>query len=113
VVTPALGFAPSLHTTGPVDSAVRPELRPHLLAVVSEVLTNVARHARASSADVSLEVGDRVVLTVVDDGIGIEENGRRSGLANMAERAESFGGSFTAGRRPDGGTVTVWAVPAR
>ncbi|MDQ1619638.1 MAG: hypothetical protein QOE19_2207 [Actinomycetota bacterium] len=113
VVAPALGFSPRLHTDGPVDSAVRAELRPHLLAVVREALSNVARHARASTADVHLAVGDDVVLTVTDNGVGITEDGHRSGLANMTERAERFGGSFTATRRPDGGTAAVWRVPRR
>jgi len=113
VVVPALGFTPRLRTEGPVDSAVRPDLRPHLLAVVRETLSNVARHAHASAADVVLAVGEEVVLTVTDDGVGIAAGGSRSGLANMTERAESFGGSFTASRGPGGGTITVWRVPAR
>ena len=114
MITPALGFNPRLRTEGPVDSGVRPELRPHLLAVIREALSNVARHARASSASVSLDVGDEVVLTVTDDGVGITDDGRRSGLANMAERAEAFGGSFEVRRAgPDGGTIAVWRVPAR
>jgi signal transduction histidine kinase len=114
VIAPALGFNPRLRTEGPVDSGVRPELRPHLLAVIREALSNVARHARASRAKVTLVVGDEVVLTVTDDGIGITDDGRRSGLANMAERAEAFGGTFEVRRAgPDGGTVAVWRVPAR
>jgi signal transduction histidine kinase len=97
-----------------VDSGVRTELRPHLLAVIREALSNVARHARASRASVTLEVGNEVVLTVTDDGIGISDEGRRSGLANMAERAEEFGGTFEVRRAgPEGGTVAVWRVPAR
>lgn len=113
VVVSALGFTPRLRTDGPVDSAVRDELRPHLLAVVREALSNVARHAKATSAEVWLAVGEDVVLTVTDDGVGIAAGGTRSGLANMADRAESFGGSFTADRRTEGGTVVVWRVPAR
>jgi len=113
VMVPALGFTPRLRTDGPVDSAIRDELRPHLLAVVREALSNVARHAKATSADVWLAVGDDVVLTVTDDGVGIAENGTRSGLANMTGRAETFGGSFTATRRVEGGTVVIWRVPAR
>jgi signal transduction histidine kinase len=112
LVVPALGFTPRLNTDGPVNSGIRDELRPHLLAVVREALSNVARHAEASRVDVHLAVGTDVVLTVTDDGIGIADNGRRSGLSNMAERAESFGGSFEARRAsPEGGTVAIWRVP--
>jgi signal transduction histidine kinase len=114
MMTPALGFNPRLRTEGPVDSGVAPELRPHLLAVIREALSNVARHARASAAVVTLEVGDEVVLKVTDDGVGIADDGRRSGLSNMAERAEEFGGTFEVRRvGPEGGTVAVWRVPAR
>jgi len=51
------------------------------------------------------------VLRVVDDGVGLSEGGRRSGLRNMAERAERLGGSFQATTRPSGGTAVVWRVP--
>ena len=114
LVVPALGFTPRLHTDGPVESAVRPELRPHLLAVLRESLSNVARHAHASQVDVRLSVGEDVVLAVSDDGVGIADGGRRSGLSNMTERAESLGGSFTVHRASaEGGTVAKWRVPAR
>ena len=113
VVVPALGFTPRLRTAGPVDSAVADELRPHLLAVVRETLSNVARHAQATSAEVRLEVGQDVVLTVTDDGVGIAGGGRRSGIKNLAERAESLGGTFEVGPSNPVGTVAVWRVPAR
>ncbi|PRX00856.1 UNVERIFIED_ORG: hypothetical protein CLV66_1331, partial [Actinomadura viridilutea] len=45
------------------------------------------------------------------DGVGLCEGGRRSGLRNMAERAERLGGSFQATTRPSGGTAVVWRVP--
>ncbi|MCZ3387214.1 MAG: GAF domain-containing protein [Actinomycetia bacterium] len=113
VMVPALGFTPRLRTEGPVDSAVNADLHAHLLAVVRELVSNVARHAHATLADVRLEVGDEVVLTVVDDGVGIEDGGRHSGLTNMAERATSLGGTFVVRRAGhDGGTVAVWRVPA-
>jgi signal transduction histidine kinase len=111
VVTPALGFTPQLRTEGPVDTVVSAELRPHLLAVVRETLSNVARHAHATSAQVLLQVDADVVLTVSDNGRGITAGSRESGLRNMRERAESFGGTFQVGSGPDGGTVAVWRVP--
>jgi signal transduction histidine kinase len=113
VIAPALGFTPQLRTDGPVDSVVSAELQPHLLAVVRETLSNVARHAHATSAQVSLRVGDDIVLTVSDDGRGITAGTRESGLRNMRERAESFGGTFEVQPSPDGGTVAVWRVPAK
>ena len=113
MIAPALGFTPLLRTDGPVDSLVSAELRPHLLAVVRETLSNVARHAQATSAQVLLQVGDEIVLTVSDDGAGHRGGSRESGLRNMRERAESFGGSFRMQPGPEGGTIAVWRVPVR
>ena len=114
VATNALGFAPRLRTEGAVDSLVGADLRPHLLAVLREALSNVVRHANATSVVVHLRAADDVVLTVTDDGIGYVDNGRRSGLRNMSERAESLGGTVEVGQTgPGGGTVVVWRVPAR
>ena len=84
-----------------------------MLAVLREALSNIARHAHATSAQVRLQVGDEVVLTVSDDGRGIAEGARESGLRNMRERAESFGGTCLVRRGPEGGTVVVWRVPVR
>jgi signal transduction histidine kinase len=111
VIAPALGFTPRLRTDGPVDTVVSAELRPQLLAVVRETLSNVARHAQATSAQVLLKVSDEIVLTVSDDGVGIAAGSRESGLRNMRERAESFGGTFQVQRGPEGGTIAVWRVP--
>ncbi|WP_285564912.1 sensor histidine kinase, partial [Actinomadura rubrobrunea] len=92
-----LGFAPSVRLDGLLDTAVSDEVGEHLLAVAREALSNVARHARAREAQVAVDVrDDEVVLRVEDDGVGLCEGGRRSGLRNMAERAERLGGSFQA-----------------
>lgn len=82
------------------------------MAVLREALSNSARHARASKVDVEVAIdGEQVALTVVDDGVGVPANGRRSGLANLAERAEQLGGRFRAGPGGGGGTVLDWRVP--
>jgi signal transduction histidine kinase len=58
---------------------------------------------------------DDVVLAISDDGIGIDDDeGRRSGLRNMAERAQALGGTFDVRRGGElGGTVVTWRVPRR
>jgi signal transduction histidine kinase len=84
----------------------------NLLPVLREALSNTARHARADRADVSVVVDEHwVTLTVTDDGIGLPEDGRRSGLANLDARAGTLGGTFTAHRAPEGGTELSWRVP--
>jgi signal transduction histidine kinase len=112
VVAPALGFLPHLTTVGPVDAAVSDEVRGHLLAVLREALANAARHAEASEVEVVVAVGDEVVLTVRDDGVGYRPGERRSGVRNMTERAETLGGTCTVAAHADGGTELVWRVPA-
>jgi signal transduction histidine kinase len=106
-----LGFPPVLHTTGPIDSAVSDVVRSHLVAVLREGLSNAARHAKARTVEVTLDVGIDTVLTVTDDGQGFEPGGRQSGLRNMAERAAELGGTFAIEPVPTGGTRLTWRVP--
>ncbi|WP_327229026.1 GAF domain-containing protein [Streptomyces platensis] len=107
-----LGFTPSLLMGGLIDTDVPREIAEHVLAVLDEALCNTARHAHASAADVSLVVRDRwLTLTVEDNGVGIPEDGRRSGLNNLAKRAESLGGELAIEAPMAGGARVVWRVP--
>ncbi|MEV8099899.1 GAF domain-containing protein [Kitasatospora sp. NPDC085879] len=106
-----LGFAPALRMTGLIDVTVPPETADEALAVLHEALSNTTRHSGAASVEVTLTAGADLVLTITDNGVGLPEGGRRSGLANLAERAAALGGGFDARTRPDGGTELVWRVP--
>ncbi|MEV0173510.1 GAF domain-containing sensor histidine kinase [Streptomyces sp. NPDC050803] len=109
---PVLGFAPSVRMEGLVDTDVPRDIADHVVAVLSEALTNVARHARAGRAEVVLETDGREVrLTVTDNGVGTPPDGRRSGLRNMAERAEQLGGELELSTPEGGGTRLCWRVP--
>ncbi len=111
----SLGFAPRLRFEGAVDTLVTPEVADHVVAVLREALSNVARHASASRAGVLLAVDDDVALTVADDGVGIPPGAAHSGLRNLARRADELGGSFEVGlANPDAdraGTRLVWRAP--
>ena len=107
------GITPVLLVEGPIDQGVPERVRPHLLAVLREALTNVARHADASRVDVAVHVGDDIMAVVEDDGVGIKAGGRRSGLRNLRQRAESLGGSLQVSTREGGGTRIAWRVPQR
>ncbi|MFI1066563.1 MULTISPECIES: sensor histidine kinase [Streptomyces] len=109
-----LGFAPALRMEGLIDTDVPAETADEALAVVGEALTNVARHARASQAEVSIAAVEGVLtVLVIDDGVGMAEGGRRSGLRNLSERAERLGGELSVSARgPTGqGTKLEWRVP--
>lgn len=113
---PVVGFRIPVDFVGPVDASVSDEVADHLLATLREALSNVARHARATSASVSLTaVGHDCRLEVRDDGRGIAEGPGRTGglgLRNLRDRAESLGGTFEILRPPSGGTTLIWQVPA-
>jgi PAS domain S-box-containing protein len=105
---------PCVAFDGPVD-AIKPEIATQLLASLREALSNVARHAHASSVNVTLAAGDdEVLLRVVDDGVGIGNTADRSGsgLRNLAQRAEDLGGRFDVHESSEGGTILEWTVPA-
>jgi len=109
-----LGFRPTLQLDGPVDSAVPDQIRPDLLAVLREALSNVVRHARASQVAVRVSALEgELALTVTDDGIGVDPAAARGGLVNMRERAEQRGGAFSVAAGDPRGTILIWKVPLR
>jgi signal transduction histidine kinase len=86
-----------------------------LFRIAQEALTNILRHARASSARLAVEVGpDELVLRVEDNGQGMASraaSGGGQGLAGMRHRADALGGKLEIGPRADGGTQVVVRVP--
>ncbi|HEV2370701.1 MAG TPA: ATP-binding protein, partial [Streptosporangiaceae bacterium] len=85
----------------------------HLLSALREALSNTARHAHATKVEVVVERGDDLVLRVRDNGVGLGGNTRRSGLANLTQRASQFGGTLEVRPGNPGGTDLEWRVPLR
>ncbi|MEV4617632.1 sensor histidine kinase [Asanoa sp. NPDC049573] len=81
--------------------------------IAQEAITNIARHAKATTAWVELvRVGDRARLRVSDDGIGpARPPGRGSGLIGIGERVRACGGGWQIGERAGGGTVLQADLP--
>ncbi|MBO0983794.1 GAF domain-containing protein [Rathayibacter sp. SD072] len=110
-LAPVLVRTPNISFAGAVDLLVVDDLADDVLAVAREALTNIARHAEATVVTLHLTVADgAVVLELSDDGGGFREGGRRSGLANLEQRARARGGSFTITSVP-GDTRVRWSVP--
>lgn len=94
-----------------------PEVEIALYRVAREALFNIARHARASEAEVSLvRTAHQLTLTVCDDGIGIREpltssakSGAGVGLASMRERIAALDGTLTIRRLAQGTLVRAQA----
>jgi signal transduction histidine kinase len=116
-MTPMLGFAPSLRLGAGLAAPVSPELAEQVLAALREALSNAARHADARCVDVMVDVAPDGILTVLvtDDGTGIPAGIKRSGLRNLATRAEDLGGELrlepTDPTAPTPGTRLEWRVP--
>lgn len=107
-----LGYAPALTMTGPVDTLVEPALHDHVIAVLRESLSNVARHASASRVWLEVDVSTaRLVCTVSDDGAGCERHVPLGGLRNLADRAAELGGQMQVGERSPHGCMLTWQVP--
>jgi signal transduction histidine kinase len=102
-------IAPDLPPPGPDGSAM-------LFRIAQEALTNIARHANATSVEISARrEDDDLLLEVTDDGVGIafEKLSEHStwGLRGMRERAHYLGGSLHVGNAPAGGTLVSLRLP--
>jgi signal transduction histidine kinase len=108
-----LGFAPALRLGSGLDSRASGELSEQVLAVLREALSNAARHSAATRVDVLVDTDAAGMLTVLvrDNGRGMRPTSRRSGLANMADRAEKLGGQLRLSAADGGGTELEWKVP--
>ena len=94
------------------------EVETAVFRVVQEAITNIARHAQASEASISLtKKDDRLIVRVEDNGVGFDLNQVRNGgqqawgLHGMEERITLLGGKFYVGSRPGNGTLVLAEIP--
>jgi signal transduction histidine kinase len=119
------GLGPALRTLArrssvPVELKLRADERlPERVEVaayyvVSEALTNVAKHANASTVHVDVDATDGLVrLAIRDDGVGGADPNRGSGLIGLKDRVEATGGSMLVESRLGEGTSIVVELPSR
>jgi signal transduction histidine kinase len=95
------------------------EVTGHLLAIVSESLSNVARHSRASRASLELTTPDdgaTLELVIADNGVGFDPAGvvklGHQGLANTRARVAEIGGLLAIESRPGAGTRVIVRLPS-
>ena len=99
------GFAPGLPQMSRETELV-------IYRVTQEALTNIARHARASTVQLNLSrQGDGVTLRIADDGVGMRDAEAASGIQGMQERALLVGGKLSIEPRVGGGTEITLAIP--
>ena len=116
-MTSVLGFAPSLRMGAGLSAEVSREVAEQALAALREALSNAARHSGASQVDVMVDVDPDGILAVqvTDNGNGLPPEGRRSGLSNLAGRADKLGGELRLSPADPGaarpGTRLEWRVP--
>ncbi|NBH06086.1 ATP-binding protein [Amycolatopsis sp. SID8362] len=107
------------HVNVAVETSCPKEYETLFYSVARELLSNVVRHARASTVVVSLRRrGGLVCLAVADDGVGLDlaDSSRNLaqghvGLARQKVRVESAGGQMSIAARPGGGTIVEACLP--
>jgi signal transduction histidine kinase len=82
-----------------------------VLAVVTEAVSNAAKHSGGTHVTVAITVAEAGVrLVVADDGQGFDSPERISGLANIRRRAASLGGTSSVESSPGHGTKVIWST---
>jgi signal transduction histidine kinase len=113
----ALGFDVRVAFDGPVDTGISDNVVEHLLAALREAVTNIARHAEATEANVILSIhGNLCRLQVSDNGRGMGAIGTKGGgrgMVNMQRRAEKLDGHLQVTSNAFGGTTVDWQAIAQ
>ncbi len=87
--------------------------RRNLFLAVKETLNNVLKHSKASQVLISFDIGDKLLITITDNGVGIDFNNLRqfgSGLNNIRKRIESIEGTYKIENNQAGGARTIFEI---
>ncbi len=105
----------SLKIDGPEDEALSPARTEHVVAIVTEALSNVVRHAHARHAAIDVQRHDgRLQVTIQDDGIGLPAEVRSGyGLRNMRDRAKLLSGALEVMGSSGRGTTVKLDIPLK
>ncbi|MDB6122087.1 MAG: Histidine kinase [Pedosphaera sp.] len=99
------------------NTPIPPDLRHNVFLASKEAVTNIVKHAKASSVCIRLRLeSDRFVLEIEDNGKGMADMNEaraktRNGMSNMRKRLEESGGSFSIGPAPEEGTLVRLIAP--
>lgn len=100
------------------DLRLKADVELQLVRIIQEALTNVRKHARATTARVELSsAGGKLLVSIFDDGVGFNPAQKsrgefpRFGLSTMRERAESVGGTLTIESSPGNGAAVRLELP--
>ncbi|MCX2949126.1 GAF domain-containing protein [Lentzea sp. NEAU-D7] len=110
-ITEGADVSPAVRMSGTIDSLVPDYIGAHAEAVVRETVTNAMRHSHATELTLTVEAGDSLIISMVDNGLGMPPEVARSGLRNLEQRAAELNGTLTVGEEPGGGTRVTWRVP--
>jgi signal transduction histidine kinase len=110
-LTEGASLTPAVRMSGTIDNLVPDHIGEHAEAVVRELASNALRHSRATELVLTVEAGDALVISMVDNGVGMPPQVARSGLRNLEQRAAGYGGSCSVADEPGGGTRVTWQVP--
>jgi hypothetical protein len=106
-----LGFKPTIEFDADLPE-IGDELRRDVVSAVREMLSNVSRHAGASSVRIDIRSGADLEVQITDDGVGPGRSTTSGqGLGNLSARARARGGRFELAPGEGGGTVARWQVP--
>ena len=111
-MTSSLGFRPEVALSGPLDTVADDAMVGDVEAVLRESLTNVSRHSQATTVEVRVAAeASALTITITDDGVGMGDISRRSGLANLRRRAEARGGCLSVESGDEEGLRLQWSIP--